>query len=493
MASPTVSADGSEGSCMYIKPALCRRNTSKDLDPKNNQRLLSFIPRLKGNRVTDRPRSAETSSTRRGSHTKNISDNSEQSSLVAEDSESFECSFGYRDILNQGPGDRNSQCKVVMSPTTISRCISVLIRRLMLSQQPIKYPKKDQFDFETSHRKNVFASSSLPLTSADYAVFRKSLPESSEAENQHQTFPSTPTSLVNLFNPNNSLNIPDQNTLTRFFTKICIDSQMEYECAVISLIFLTRLVELGNGAFRLDEDTYRGAVLACMLVANKLWDDFAMLNADYCCIFRGLTLRRVNELELQLLRVLGGDLWVSPSEFARCHFAIQELVTQEEIKRVLGSAAGTQNRMGSERGARNSRKVPPRRLDREDLAVLTVPTCEIIETGVSVAEEEGPRTGNISSNGPGNGGAQTSSVSVERSLSCLSEVTHNSSKDVNPTYLKATHIQAGKSHCDSTVEFGCCLPLHFWSYKLRTRSVMPFPLSVPRYRKKSISDVGGTI
>ena len=120
---------------------------------------------------------------------------------------------------------------------------------------------------------------------------------------------------------------------------------MEYECAIISLIYLTRLVRLSHKSFRLNEDTWRGAVLACMLVANKVWDDFAMFNVDYCCIFHGLTLARVNELELQLLRLLMADLHVTASQFALTHFMVQDLVTKEEIRRVSESVII--NQMGS--------------------------------------------------------------------------------------------------------------------------------------------------
>lgn len=53
---------------------------------------------------------------------------------------------------------------------------------------------------------------------------------------------------------------------------ICVSTQMEYECAVISLIYLERLVlvELPNGGFVLNEETYRAAILVCMLMASKV-------------------------------------------------------------------------------------------------------------------------------------------------------------------------------------------------------------------------------
>lgn len=151
---------------------------------------------------------------------------------------------------------------------------------------------------------------------------------------------------------------------------------MEYECAIISLIYITRLVTLSNGSFVLNEDTWRGALLACMLVSSKVWDDFAMFNADYCCIFNGLTLSRVNELELQLLRLLMSDLYVSASQFAITHFKVQELVTKEEIRRVTERA--TTNKMGAQWDGRMQRKVG---LSRANSASKSPKSCERKKSG----------------------------------------------------------------------------------------------------------------
>jgi hypothetical protein len=116
--------------------------------------------------------------------------------------------------------------------------------------------------------------------------------------------------------------------------KICVDSQMEYECSVISFIYIMRMLKLYRGSFSLTEETYKGVVLAAMVLANKIWDDFAMKNSEYCSIFYGLTLQRVNDLELAMFLALRNKLFVNRSEYAAAHFSIQELITKEEIERV---------------------------------------------------------------------------------------------------------------------------------------------------------------
>lgn len=108
---------------------------------------------------------------------------------------------------------------------------------------------------------------------------------------------------------------------------------MEYECAVISLIYLARMISYSNGIFHLDETNYRGVILACMVIATKVWDDFGMLNSGYTQIFPGLSLERVNELETHLLYVLRFDLWITIKEFSFYHFLIQDMITKDELKK----------------------------------------------------------------------------------------------------------------------------------------------------------------
>ncbi|CAE7775027.1 CCNY, partial [Symbiodinium microadriaticum] len=107
-----------------------------------------------------------------------------------------------------------------------------------------------------------------------------------------------------------------QETIFSFVHTLCAQSQMEYECAVLSFLYLERVIRMSHGMFKLDNGNWKGPVLSCMIMANKVWDDFHMSNVDYVFIFPSLTLQRINELELQLLRVLNANLWVGVGEYA---------------------------------------------------------------------------------------------------------------------------------------------------------------------------------
>ena len=128
--------------------------------------------------------------------------------------------------------------------------------------------------------------------------------------------------------------LPAIETLTQFIYEICYSTQMEYECSVVSLIYLTRFMEVSYHKTQLNEYNWRSVVLSCMLIANKMWDDFHVSNVSYCSIFPGLTLERVNQLEIGLLAVLDFNTWVSPSQYAEKHFSIQACIAEDQIKQL---------------------------------------------------------------------------------------------------------------------------------------------------------------
>ena len=120
--------------------------------------------------------------------------------------------------------------------------------------------------------------------------------------------------------------------ISEFVSKLCNDAQMEYECMIIALIYVRRLIKRSKGQLLLLSRNWKGIVLACIILSNKVWDDFHMRNADYCYIFRGLTLQRVNALENLILHSIDYCCNVSPSMYAETHFEIQAMITLTTIE-----------------------------------------------------------------------------------------------------------------------------------------------------------------
>lgn len=229
-------------------------------------------------------------------------------------------SFGFRNIF--ASVNASQQQRVEISPNLVSKCIGFFIRNLIKcnshrspSSIPSRYHALDKpgthpapNDLEQipsfSHR-----TSNAPLHPP---LSRQPLEYTVTSNNNFQHAPL----------------IPSLTIIASFVEQICVMTQMEYECAVISLVYIERLKEYSNDQFFLTESNWKSVVFICMLMANKVNDDFHMLNSDYTQIFPGLELQRINMLELKLLELLDTKLYVNVSEYAKYHFRIQDLITK---------------------------------------------------------------------------------------------------------------------------------------------------------------------
>lgn len=109
------------------------------------------------------------------------------------------------------------------------------------------------------------------------------------------------------------------------FTIIHEESQMEYECIIIALIYLERLQNLTNREFRICPANWRFSLFGCMMLASKMFDDFSMINADYATIFHNFSLEKINQVEFAILTILDFSAFVSEAEYSRMHGVVQSL------------------------------------------------------------------------------------------------------------------------------------------------------------------------
>jgi hypothetical protein len=114
---------------------------------------------------------------------------------------------------------------------------------------------------------------------------------------------------------------------------------MEYECTVVSLFYIQQFAYLSGGDFFYTSMNWKAVVLTAMLLANKMWDDFHMMNSDYTYLFPGVTLERINELEVAFLERMGHSLFVSRSNYTKVHYVIQAILAKDEISKHAASPA----------------------------------------------------------------------------------------------------------------------------------------------------------
>jgi hypothetical protein len=117
--------------------------------------------------------------------------------------------------------------------------------------------------------------------------------------------------------------LPECYDIYQFISRVFIETDMEFSCGIISLIYIFRayLHHFRHQTFTpfLTEENWRSIIISSCLLASKLFDDLCMTNQDFADTFEkeSLTLSLINSFELMMLRLLNFNLTVTEEEYTR--------------------------------------------------------------------------------------------------------------------------------------------------------------------------------
>lgn len=121
---------------------------------------------------------------------------------------------------------------------------------------------------------------------------------------------------------------PTVDNINEFIQALYDCAQFSPECCVINLIYINRLIAFTG--MPLHPTNWRPLVLCSLLVAQKVWDDRYLSNADFAFIYPFFTTEEINKLEQKFLELLQYNVTVKASLYAKYYFELRSLYKESD-------------------------------------------------------------------------------------------------------------------------------------------------------------------
>ena len=96
---------------------------------------------------------------------------------------------------------------------------------------------------------------------------------------------------------------------------------------MIALIYINRIIALTG--LSLHPTNWRPLILISLMIAQKMWDDKYLSNADFAYIYPFFNAEQVNTLEMKFLEMIQYNTHVKFSLYSKYFFELKSLSTDE--------------------------------------------------------------------------------------------------------------------------------------------------------------------
>lgn len=132
--------------------------------------------------------------------------------------------------------------------------------------------------------------------------------------------------------------IPSEEEIYEFAHQLFKAVQLSSECSIVCLIYVERLMETAK--VPLLANTWRPVFMCGLLLASKVWQDLSSWNIEFASVYPQYSLDAINRLELNFLRNVKWDLYISTSLYAKYYFALRSLVEKVDFRQRYNRMVG---------------------------------------------------------------------------------------------------------------------------------------------------------
>lgn len=122
--------------------------------------------------------------------------------------------------------------------------------------------------------------------------------------------------------------VPTEDDIYRYLRIIYKKTRMQPECIVMTVSYIEKVLKAPGVIMTIH--TWRRICLAALIVADKVFEDYAVWNADFLSLFPQSDIQDLNALERVFLDLIGYATTFKASEYAKYYFALKELSEDKE-------------------------------------------------------------------------------------------------------------------------------------------------------------------
>ena len=115
--------------------------------------------------------------------------------------------------------------------------------------------------------------------------------------------------------------------------------------------------------------TWKPIFMAGLLLASKVWQDWSSWNIEFANVYPQFSLEAINKLELQFLKMVKWDLYISSSLYAKYYFALRSILEKNDFRRRYNQMVGGVDNISATQAMKISKRTE--QLKEQSLACLS--------------------------------------------------------------------------------------------------------------------------